>query len=134
MDSGSEVKSSQVRFANSRLSAGQICKSWTSKSDLKCLAYLGCILRFPRGNVSSFGWKTAPIVPYAPSETKNKLKVIVSCLEMSPAATKPVLYSYFRSSCSWRVRIALAFKGIEYETKAVNLIKDGGQQVNSWKV
>jgi len=39
-----------------------------------------------------------------------------------------VLYSYFRSSCSWRVRIALAYKGIEYETKAVNLIKDGGQQ------
>ncbi|XP_072895566.1 maleylacetoacetate isomerase isoform X4 [Hemitrygon akajei] len=41
---------------------------------------------------------------------------------------KPVLYSYFRSSCSWRVRIALAFKGIEYEQVAVNLVKDGGQQ------
>ncbi|XP_070577370.1 maleylacetoacetate isomerase-like [Ptychodera flava] len=36
---------------------------------------------------------------------------------------KPVLYSYFRSSCSWRVRIALALKGIEYETSAVNLLK-----------
>ncbi|XP_051872045.1 maleylacetoacetate isomerase isoform X1 [Pristis pectinata] len=47
---------------------------------------------------------------------------------------KPVLYSYFRSSCSWRVRIALAFKGIEYEQVAVNLIKDGGQQhSNSFK-
>ncbi|XP_032883392.1 maleylacetoacetate isomerase isoform X2 [Amblyraja radiata] len=41
---------------------------------------------------------------------------------------KPALYSYFRSSCSWRVRIALAFKGIEYEQVAVNLIEDGGQQ------
>ncbi|XP_062901834.1 maleylacetoacetate isomerase isoform X1 [Mobula hypostoma] len=41
---------------------------------------------------------------------------------------KPVLYSYFRSSCSWRVRIALAFKGIAYEQVAVNLVKDGGQQ------
>ncbi|XP_059816547.1 maleylacetoacetate isomerase isoform X2 [Hypanus sabinus] len=55
---------------------------------------------------------------------------------------KPVLYSYFRSSCSWRVRIgeapttgcnlkscvSLAFKGIEYEQVAVNLVKDGGQQ------
>ncbi|XP_077995663.1 maleylacetoacetate isomerase-like isoform X2 [Glandiceps talaboti] len=36
---------------------------------------------------------------------------------------KPVLYSYFRSSCSWRVRTALALKGIEYETKGVNLLK-----------
>lgn len=41
---------------------------------------------------------------------------------------KPVLYSYFRSSCTWRVRIALALKGIDYETVPVNLIKDGGQQ------
>ncbi|XP_006864831.1 PREDICTED: maleylacetoacetate isomerase isoform X1 [Chrysochloris asiatica] len=41
---------------------------------------------------------------------------------------KPVLYSYFRSSCSWRVRIALALKGIDYETKPINLVKDGGQQ------
>ncbi|XP_017384043.1 maleylacetoacetate isomerase isoform X5 [Cebus imitator] len=43
-------------------------------------------------------------------------------------AGKPILYSYFRSSCSWRVRIALALKGIAYETVPVNLIKDGGQQ------
>ena len=25
------------------------------------------------------------------------------------------LYSYYRSSCSWRVRIALALKGVDYE-------------------
>ncbi|XP_011355371.1 maleylacetoacetate isomerase isoform X4 [Pteropus vampyrus] len=43
-------------------------------------------------------------------------------------AGKPILYSYFRSSCSWRVRIALALKSIDYETIPVNLIKDGGQQ------
>ncbi|XP_060074672.1 maleylacetoacetate isomerase-like [Ylistrum balloti] len=42
--------------------------------------------------------------------------------------SQPVLYTYFRSSCSWRVRIALAWKGIEYESKYVNLVKDGGQQ------
>ncbi|XP_012332292.1 maleylacetoacetate isomerase isoform X1 [Aotus nancymaae] len=41
---------------------------------------------------------------------------------------KPILYSYFRSSCSWRVRIALALKGIDFEMVPVNLIKDGGQQ------
>lgn len=36
---------------------------------------------------------------------------------------KTVLYSYFLSSCSWRVRIALAFKNINYEYKGVNLLK-----------
>ena len=36
---------------------------------------------------------------------------------------KPLLYSYFRSSCSWRVRIALALKGVDYEYAAVHLVK-----------
>uniref|UniRef100_A0A8C8R7L6 Maleylacetoacetate isomerase n=1 Tax=Pelusios castaneus TaxID=367368 RepID=A0A8C8R7L6_9SAUR len=44
---------------------------------------------------------------------------------------KPVLYSYFRSSCSWRVRIALALKGIAYDQIPVNLLKDGGQQFST---
>eukprot|EP00066_Takifugu_rubripes_P026153 XP_011615419.1 PREDICTED: maleylacetoacetate isomerase isoform X2 [Takifugu rubripes] len=43
--------------------------------------------------------------------------------------TKPVLHGYFRSSCSWRVRIAFALKGVEFDQVAVNLIKDGGQQL-----
>ncbi|XP_060790239.1 maleylacetoacetate isomerase isoform X2 [Neoarius graeffei] len=43
--------------------------------------------------------------------------------------TKPVLHGYFRSSCSWRVRIAFALKGIEYDQVPVNLVKDGGQQL-----
>ncbi|XP_075282964.1 maleylacetoacetate isomerase isoform X1 [Opisthocomus hoazin] len=47
---------------------------------------------------------------------------------MSSAAAKPILYSYFRSSCSWRVRIALAMKGVAYDMVPVNLLKDGGQQ------
>ncbi|XP_032237128.1 maleylacetoacetate isomerase isoform X2 [Nematostella vectensis] len=42
--------------------------------------------------------------------------------------SKPVLYSYFRSSCSWRVRTALALKGIEYEYHPIHLLKDGGEQ------
>ncbi|XP_071376984.1 maleylacetoacetate isomerase isoform X1 [Centroberyx affinis] len=42
---------------------------------------------------------------------------------------KPVLHGYFRSSCSWRVRIAFALKGIEYDQVPVHLIKDGGQQL-----
>ncbi len=36
------------------------------------------------------------------------------------------LYSYFRSSAAYRVRIALNLKGIAYETTSVHLVKDGG--------
>ncbi|KAL7648858.1 UNVERIFIED_CONTAM: hypothetical protein RMT77_000778 [Armadillidium vulgare] len=39
------------------------------------------------------------------------------------SSNKPILYSYFRSSCAWRVRIALALKSIDYEYKSVNLLK-----------
>lgn len=39
-------------------------------------------------------------------------------------SAKPTLYSFFRSSCSWRVRIALALKNIEYEYKTINLLKN----------
>jgi len=38
------------------------------------------------------------------------------------------LYSYFRSSASFRVRIALALKGLDYEYASVHLLQGGGQQ------
>jgi maleylpyruvate isomerase len=38
------------------------------------------------------------------------------------------LYGYWRSSCSWRVRIALNLKGLPYEYVPVHLLQDGGQQ------
>ena len=38
------------------------------------------------------------------------------------------LYSYFRSSAAYRVRIALNLKGIDYETVPIHLQKDGGRQ------
>jgi len=38
-------------------------------------------------------------------------------------AGRPRLYSYWRSSCSHRARIALNLKGVDYEYKAVNLLK-----------
>lgn len=38
------------------------------------------------------------------------------------------LYSYWRSSAAYRVRIGLNLKGIEHEIVPVNMLKDGGEQ------
>ena len=38
------------------------------------------------------------------------------------------LYGYWRSSASYRVRIALYLKGLEHELAAVHLVRDGGEQ------
>ncbi len=39
------------------------------------------------------------------------------------------LYSYFRSSAAYRVRIALNLKDLPYETVPVHLLKNGGEQL-----
>jgi maleylpyruvate isomerase len=39
------------------------------------------------------------------------------------------LYSYFRSSAAYRVRIVLNLKNLPYETVPIHLLKDGGQQL-----
>ena len=44
---------------------------------------------------------------------------------MSEALT---LYSYWRSSAAYRVRIGLNLKGLAYRTVPVHLLQDGGQQ------
>jgi maleylpyruvate isomerase len=41
------------------------------------------------------------------------------------------LHSYFRSSASWRVRIALNWKGIDFEYVPVSLIADGGEHLKA---
>ena len=38
------------------------------------------------------------------------------------------LYGYWRSSASYRVRIGLNFKGLDYQYRPVHLLRDGGQQ------
>ncbi len=38
------------------------------------------------------------------------------------------LYTYFRSSAAYRVRIALNLKGLPYDASPVHLLRDGGQQ------
>ncbi len=41
------------------------------------------------------------------------------------------LYGYFRSSASYRVRIALNLKGLSYQHEGVHLLKNGGEQLSS---
>ncbi|XP_073144884.1 glutathione S-transferase zeta class-like isoform X2 [Henckelia pumila] len=41
----------------------------------------------------------------------------------SSSSPELVLYSYWQSSCSWRVRFALNLKGLSYQYRAVNLAK-----------
>jgi maleylacetoacetate isomerase len=41
------------------------------------------------------------------------------------------LHGYFRSSASFRVRIALNLKGIPYDQAPVHLVRDGGEQVKA---
>ena len=38
------------------------------------------------------------------------------------------LYGYWRSSCTWRVRVGLNLKGLEAEIVPVHLVQDGGHQ------
>ncbi len=46
-------------------------------------------------------------------------------IEPNPALE---LFSYFRSSSSYRVRIALHLKGLSYSYKSIHLLRDGGEQ------
>lgn len=59
-------------------------------------------------------------------------------MEKAKNLSNMVLYAYWRSSCSWRVRIVLNLKNIKYEIKPINLLK--GEQrsaeyseINSFK-
>jgi maleylacetoacetate isomerase/maleylpyruvate isomerase len=45
---------------------------------------------------------------------------------------KPKLYSYWRSSAAFRVRIALNLKDIDYEVIPVHLGKNGGEQMSEF--
>ncbi len=47
-----------------------------------------------------------------------------------PAASPDLqLFSYFRSSCSYRVRIALAYKDLAFTYQPIHLVRDGGEHL-----
>ncbi len=42
-----------------------------------------------------------------------------------------ILYTYFRSSAAYRVRIALELKSLQYESRYVHLLRHGGEQTSA---
>src|SRR5919107_3644263 len=46
--------------------------------------------------------------------------------------TRPILYDYFRSSAAYRVRIALNLKGVDYESRQVDL-RVGDQRSDDYR-
>lgn len=42
-----------------------------------------------------------------------------------------MLFGFWRSSCSWRVRIALRYKGISFDNQTIHLQRNGGEQFSS---
>jgi len=64
-------------------------------------------------------------VPYSCAASRSRTTHLTTCRFhlVRLRSGEVTLYSYFRSSCSWRVRIALAWKGIAYTYKAVHLVK-----------
>ncbi len=48
--------------------------------------------------------------------------------EIPIGADQLTLYSYWRSSAAYRVRIALNLKGLSYQMKPVHLVRQGGEQ------
>lgn len=45
---------------------------------------------------------------------------------------KPILYDYFRSSAAYRVRIALNLKGVDYESRQIDL-REGEQRSDEYR-
>ncbi|KAG9322958.1 hypothetical protein KVV02_004334 [Mortierella alpina] len=55
-------------------------------------------------------------------------------MSLTTTSTLPVLYSFHRSSCSWRVRIGLNLKKIAYETRPVNLLTEENKTAEYKKI
>src|ERR1700689_1789371 len=48
-------------------------------------------------------------------------------MDSSAMGNRVALYSYYRSTAAYRVRIALAWKGIDYEYKSVRGLRQGDE-------
>jgi maleylacetoacetate isomerase len=67
--------------------------------------------------------KILPAIPFPYESQKKANEEGSTAMQPEQRYTSFKLYGYWRSSCSWRVRIALAAKGIPYETVPINLLE-----------
>jgi len=80
------------------------------------------------------------VPPLRPGQSNGALPALTAPASSAPATSAPpavapaanrftklVLHGYWRSSCSWRVRVALAAKQLDYEYRAVNLLEKAHQ-------
>src|SRR6185437_351998 len=72
--------------------------------------------------VGRFPKSERPQIPY-----RQRIPAPLDCSHANGSSLVK-LYSYFRSSAAYRVRIALNLKGLSYEMVPVHLTRDGGQQ------
>ena len=65
-----------------------------------------------------------------PNSPKAQSRIVCARVrsQRTPGYSSMKLYSYFRSSAAYRVRIALNLKDLPYEMASIHLTKDGGQQ------
>lgn len=84
-----------------------------------------------------FGCCESQIQPAAPFEqpkgepSQSKKAKLAPPMTISPERYQNfTLYGFYKSSSTWRVRVALAAKGIEYETVPINIF--AGEQNASW--
>ncbi|XP_032515370.2 probable maleylacetoacetate isomerase 1 [Danaus plexippus] len=49
------------------------------------------------------------------------------------AETRAILYGFWASSCTWRVRAALHFKGIAFEEKSVDIVTEQKQLTDEYR-
>src|SRR5262249_36235193 len=68
------------------------------------------------------GLRTLPLRGFcrARQGSSRSLRELVPCGSVCPAM-RPTLYHYWRSSASWRVRWALAIKGVAFESVPIDL-------------
>ncbi|KAH9639946.1 hypothetical protein HF086_002860 [Spodoptera exigua] len=49
------------------------------------------------------------------------------------AENRAILYAYWLSSCSWRVRAALHLKGIPFEERSIDIVKTNQQKTEQFR-
>lgn len=59
--------------------------------------------------------------------------VVLNLIFFYKKETRAILYGFWASSCTWRVRAALHFKGIAFEEKSVDIVTKQKQLTDEYR-